>query len=184
MIGVSLLTSLTACQSKKTPTETTQLFWSAIAQNKIEIAKEQCSSQSQQLPSPGISTLKNVNFNYGKIIIDGSQASVETKIISQRDNKSSFTTYLVNEDDRWKIDCQRSSTEFNGNQVFKDFFNNLNTLGESINNQLEQQIPLIEKEIEAFGQELKQQLDNFENELKEALPKKQKSINPTNADII
>jgi hypothetical protein len=54
----------------------------------------------------------------------------------------------------------------------------LNTLGESINNQLEQQIPLIEKEIEAFGQELKQQLDNFEDELKKSFPKKQKSANP------
>jgi hypothetical protein len=170
-----ILSSLTGCQSEKTPLETTKIFWSAIAEDKLDIAKEYCSSQSQQLPSAKRTKLKNIGFDYGKIVIDETRASVETKIISSADKKIPFTTFLINENKSWKVDCQRSTIAFNGNQVFKNFFEELSNLGKNLNSQIEQQLPILEKEIESFGQELKQQLDNFEEELKKSFPEEKKA---------
>ncbi len=173
IIGFVIISSLTSCQAKKTPLETTKIFWFAITDNKLAIAKKYCSSQSQRLPSTENNRLNNIRFDYGKIVIDGTQASVETQITSSVNKKTSFNTFLIKENKSWKIDCQRSTIAFNGNQVFKDFFNELNKLGKNLNNHLEQQIPLIEKEIESFAHELKQQLENFEEGLKKSFPKKQ-----------
>ena len=177
-----IVASLTGCQSEKTPLETTKVFWSAIAENKLDIAKEYCSSQSQQLPSTEKAKQKNIGFDYGKIVIDGTRASVETEIISSADKKTPFTTFLINENKSWKVDCQRSTIAFNGNQVFKHFFDELSNLGKGLSKQLEEQLPILEKEIESFGQELKQQLDNVEKELKKSFPKKQQA-QPHNGTI-
>lgn len=172
-IGLSCLLSLSGCVSKKTPTETTQAFWSAMAKNNVESAKEYCSSQSQTQFSANNALFKKSTLTYGKIIIDGNQASVDAKIIPPFNQRSSITTFLIKESDIWKVDCQRSTTELKSNFLVEDFFKNLNDLGQSLNKQLEQQLPLIEKEIGSFTQELEKQLKNFESELKKSLPKKQ-----------
>ena len=172
-IGFLFLFSLSACESKKTPTETTQAFWSAMAKNNLKVAKRYCSSQSKVLPSSSNTLFKESVFTYGKITIDGNQATVEAKITPPFNKRSSFTTFLIKENDIWKIDCQRSSSSLVGSQLVDDFFKNLNEFGKNLNNQLEQQLPLIEKEIEKFGQELEKQIDRFKNELKKSLPQEQ-----------
>jgi len=175
IIGFIFIVALTACQARKTPIETTQHFWSAIAKNQLDTAKKYCSSKSQHLPATDNARIKESTFDYGKIVIDGLKASVETQFISpSSDKKLSFTTFLVNENEDWKIDCQRSINAFNSHQVFKDLFNELSNLGKDLNKQIEQQLPIIEKEIESFGKELKQQLDTFEGNINKSLQKKQK----------
>lgn len=175
--GLFLLISITisACQSEKTPLETAQIFWSAMVKNDLEQAKKYCTSQSRQfLVSSPQNKLKNAIFSYGKIIIDGNQASVETQIIQPDKKNTSLTTFLVKEDKHWKVDYQRSVKNFSSN-IFREIFKSLNNLGETFNKQLEQQIPLIEKEIELFGQELKQQIDTIENKLNKSSPQKKKN---------
>lgn len=173
-IGLLFLFSLSACESKKTPTETTQSFWSAMAKNNIEVAKNYCSSQSQTPLSSSNIPFKESTFTYGRITIDGNQATVEAQIVPPFNNRSSFTTFLIKENDIWKVDCQRSTSNLAGNQLLDNFFKRLNEFGKNLNKQLEQQLPLIEKEIEKFGQELEKKIDNFENELKESLPQEAK----------
>jgi hypothetical protein len=167
---------LSACQSAKTPSETAQAFWSAMAKDNLQQAKKYCASQSQPLLTfSQKDKLKNTNFSYGKIVIDGNQASVETQMIQPDKKNFGFTTYLIKENDHWKVDYQRSVKSFSGD-IFEDIFNSLNNLGETFNKQLEQQIPKIEKEIESFGKELKQQIDSLESELNKSYP--QKKNNP------
>ena len=170
-IGLLLLFSITSCQSLKTPEETTLAFWAAMAENDLKLAKKYCSSQSHSLLSvPQHYSFQNSTFHYGKIVIESGQAKVETQITPAIDNKSSFTTFLVKEDNHWKVDYQRSINDLTSNQLLNEFFKDLNTLGETINKQLEQQLPLIQKEIESLGRELQQQIDNFGNELKKSFP--------------
>lgn len=173
-IGFLFLFSLSACESKKTPTETTQAFWSAMAKNNVKVAKNYCSSQTQTPLSSSNIPFKESIFTYGRITIDGDQATVDAQIIPPVNNRSSFTTFLIKENDIWKIDCQRSVSNLAGNQLLDDFFKRLSKFGNNLNKQLEQQLPLIEKEIEKFGQELEKQIDHFEDELKKSLPQEQK----------
>ncbi len=174
--GFLLLFSLAACQSIQTPEQTTLAFWSAIASNDLNRAKKHCSTKSQHLLSSSPDqNLKNLSFNFGKIVIDNDKATVETQIISTTDKMSSFTTFLIKENKLWKVDYQRSSADLAGSRVFKEFFKELNIFGEKINNQLEQQLPLIKKEIESFAEQLNQQIDNFENDFKKPVPQKRQN---------
>lgn len=173
VFGFLTLFVLTACQAPKTPIETTRVFWSSIVENKLDNAQKFCSSSSEKLRATLGTDLKGFTLGYGKIVIDGNLSSVETTLFSSSTQQSTFTTFMLLEEDIWKVDCQRSTTALAGNQVFKDFFNSLNTLGEQINKKLEQQIPLIEKEITSFGEELQQQLDNFGDNIEKSFPQDQ-----------
>lgn len=176
-VGFLSLLTLSACGSKKTPTETTQAFWLEIAENKIDQAKEYCSSQSQTISISNIGQYQQASFSFGKIIIDGHQATVETRFTPASNKEVSFSTFLINEESAWKIDCKRSTARRSGSNLVNDFFNSLNELGENINKQLEQQLPLIEKEIDTFGEELKQQIDNLNDDLQQSLSQQKKQSN-------
>ncbi len=146
-----------------------------MAKENLQQAKKYCTTQSQPLlDSLQTNKLINASFSYGKIVIDDNQASVETQLIRPSKKSSIFTTYLVKENDHWKVDYKRSVNNFSGD-IVNEIIKSLNNLGETFNKQLEQQIPLIEKEIESFGQELKQQIDNIENKLNQSYPQKQKN---------
>ena len=171
---IGLLFLVSACQAEKTAEQITLLFWSSIAANDIDLAKTYCKSGALQL----LSTLqapdfKDTSFNYGKIVIDGKHATVETKISPPLNNKSLFTTYLVKEENSWKVECERSVNDLTSNQGFREFIKNLNIIGEDLNKKLEQQLPIIEKEIESFGQELKRKIDELADGLIKSQPSKQ-----------
>ncbi|MFW5443681.1 MAG: hypothetical protein ACKE51_05165 [Methylococcaceae bacterium] len=173
-IGLFLLFSLAACQSVQSPEQTTQAFWSAVASNDLNRAKKHCSTASQNLllSSPD-HNFENVSFNTGKITIDGNQATVETQIIPPTAKHPSFTTFLLKENKQWKVDYQRSVADLAGNHVFNDFFNELNTFSKNINKHLEQQLPLIKKELESFAKQLDQQINDLGKQLKKPSPHQQ-----------
>ncbi|KAF3984475.1 MAG: hypothetical protein HFP81_01920 [Methylococcales symbiont of Hymedesmia sp. n. MRB-2018] len=172
-IGVFItILLISACESVKTPSQVTLIFWNALAKDDLSLATKQCNLTSQpRLDSPVISLNKS-NFDFGKIIIDGSHATVETFITPSINNKSSFTTFLSQEKQQWKIDCHKSLKELS-NRPFNSFFKSLDSLGKNITKQLKQQLPKIKKEINAFAEELKQQADKFGKELEKTLPQKQ-----------
>ncbi len=174
-IGFLSLISLSACTDPKTPTETAQGFWSAIAENDTSEAVDYCSVKHKDVSLFNDPQFQKATFTYGKITIDGNFATVDAQFTPTQNKTLSFTTYLVKEDDIWRVDCQRSVPNLAGNQIMNDFFNNLNDLGKSINKQINEQIPMIEKEIESFGSELKQQLDDLGSELQKAIPQEQQN---------
>ncbi len=182
-IGLLFLFSIPACQTEKSAEDIAISFWSSIVENNFERAKQYCTIQT--LPSVLYSqqqSFKNTTFSYGRIVIDKNHATIETKIVPASNNKSSFTTFLLKTDNHWQVDCQRSFNDLYSHQLFKKFFKNLNTLGEEINKKLKQQLPIIEKEIESFGEELKQKIDDFSHELEKPHPKK-KVQNPYQKSI-
>lgn len=170
--GLLILLLMTACQSQKTPEQTTISFWSAIANNDLGLAKSYCSKQSLCNLTAPQAPFKNAQFNYKKIVINDQHATVETEIISESNVKTTFSTFLIKENNHWTVDYQRSSSTLSGNRLFKNLFNSLNTLEDTINQQLEQQLPIIEKEIKSFSEQLKQHADDFESKVKKFFPQK------------
>jgi hypothetical protein len=56
----------------------------------------------------------------------------------------------------------------------------LRAIGETINKELEQQVPLFEKQIKSFSEELIRQLDEFRRQLEKSVPpEKQKPHSDT-----
>jgi len=88
----------------------------------------------------------------------------------------SFNTVLLKEHDLWKVDYQRTLNNLL-NLPFGELFKSLQAIGNAINKELEQQIPLFEKQIKSFSEELIRQLDEFRRNLEKSIPppEKQKS---------
>jgi hypothetical protein len=76
---------------------------------------------------------------------------------------------LLKENDQWKVDYQQT---LNNLSILPlgDIFRSLRALGETFNRELKQQIPLFEKQIRSFSQELIRQLDEFRREMEKAAP--------------
>lgn len=165
---------LSGCQSLKTPDQVTQKFWQAVANEDLMTAKLYVSNDTKGLLQSIDPAFKDASFLIGQIVINADQARVETTANKTDQTTAHFTTYLVQEDQHWKIDYQRTHRELSG-RLFNGLFKSLENIGKSLNEQLEQQVPQLEKEMESFGQQLKKQLDKLGEELEKSLtpPKKQ-----------
>lgn len=177
-----LLCFLTACQSAKTPEQVTTEFWQAIAQADIDTAKELTSPETRELVriEP---KLEKSSLQIGQIIINGFNATVATTLtLNTTDNNPalSFDTVLIKQNDQWQIDYQKTLGNI-ANQPFSGIIKSLQDIGDTLNQKLQEQIPLIEQEIKSFGEQLQQQLDEFGRQLQN--PKPPEKSNPNRNTI-
>jgi len=172
---------ITACQPAKTPEQVTTAFWQAIAQADLDSAKALVSPETQELVR-NEPKLENSTLQIGQIIINGVNATVATTLTlapAENSRVLSFNTVLVKQNDQWQIDYQQTLHNI-ANQPFSGIIKSLQAIGDTLNRQLQQQIPLIEQEIESFGKELQQQLDEFGRQLERPpAPEKRQSYRDT-----
>lgn len=177
LAGLFIFLSLLAgCQSPKTPDEVTTAFWEALIDDQLGAAKDYATPASRDLVERE-PYLEEASVQTGQIVINGTDASVETVITTsttdETDKTLTFNTVLAKENNQWLVDYQQTLINIS-NQPFSGIIRSLKALGDIFNKQLEQQLPLIEKQLESFGQELERQLDEFGRQLERpAQPDKQ-----------
>ncbi|CAG7856600.1 hypothetical protein MCAMS1_01148 [biofilm metagenome] len=157
---------LFGCQPT-TPEDVTIAFWQALAQGQLDKAKSQTTKNTQ-----AIVNIKDIDkhspINIGEIVADDMNASVLTTI--NRNNKPvTFNTVLLKEENHWKVDFQQTHSNI-AMVPFEGIAKSLQDIGEAFTNQIEQQIPLIEKEMESLGNEIKGEIDKFGQTLKKPNP--------------
>ncbi len=168
---LTLLLLLSGCQAALTPEQVTTEFWEAMAEGNLDSAREYATQETQHLVTKQ-QNLEDATVKTGAILIDGSNATVATVMALKKpeNNKDlSFDTILLKENDLWKVDYQRTLNNLS-NLPFGDFFKSLQAIGETLNKELEQQVPLFEKQIKSFSEELIRQLDEFRRQLEKAAP--------------
>jgi hypothetical protein len=162
---------LYGCQAA-TPEEVTTVFWQALAQGQIETATAQATESTQHLVNLQ-DIAQHSRIKTGEVVANDLNASVETTIT--RANKPiTFNTVLLKEKDSWKVDYQQ--TQLNISMIPWDgVVKSLQNLGDAFTKQLEQSVPIIEKEMESLGNDLKEQIDEFGRSLeKPNIPNKPK----------
>ncbi|MCF7966337.1 MAG: DUF4878 domain-containing protein [Methylobacter tundripaludum] len=168
---LTLLLLLSGCQAALTPEQVATAFWVAMAEGNLDSAREYATQETRHLVTKQ-QNLEEATVKTGAILIDGSNATVATVMTLKKpeNNKElSFDTVLSKENDLWKVDYQRTLNNLS-NLPFGDIFKSLRAIGETINKELEQQIPLFEKQIKSFSDELIRQLDEFRRQLEKAAP--------------
>lgn len=168
---LTLLLLLSGCQAALTPEQVATAFWVAMAEGNLDSAREYATQETRHLVTKQ-QNLEEATVKTGAILIDGSNATVATVMTLKKpeNNKElSFDTVLLKENDLWKVDYQRTLNNLS-NLPFGDIFKSLRAIGETINKELEQQIPLFEKQIKSFSDELIRQLDEFRRQLEKAAP--------------
>ncbi len=179
LAGLFFSVLLLSCQSQKSPDEITLLFWQAVAANDPSGAEQYTSKDSQGLLRSGDQPFQGADFAIGQIVIDDNQARVETEARLADGSVTDFSTFLTKEDGQWQVDYRRTRYGLSAN-IFNGLFDSLKNIGENLNKQLEQQMPMLQQEVEAFGREMKKQLDQLGKELEKSLksPEKQPAPEP------
>jgi hypothetical protein len=155
-----ILLFFSGCQTGKSPEEVTNLFWQALAQGQVENAKKHVTQDSQHLVNlKDIETHSTIKIGVAVVEESDADATVETTITRNK-RQVTFNTVLLKENDIWKVDYLQ--TQMNISMIpFGEVAKSLQKLGDTFAKQLEKQLPLIQKEMESLGDELKNQIDEF-----------------------
>jgi hypothetical protein len=167
----SLLFMLSGCQAVLTPEQVTLAFWDAMAQGNLESARTHVTQETQHLVTKQ-QNLEGASLKTGEVVINGPNATVSTSMTLKKpenDKLLSFDTVLLKENDQWKVDYQQTLNNLSI-LPFGELFKSLRAIGDTINKELEQQIPLFEKQIKSFSEELIKQLDEFRRKLEKSIP--------------
>jgi hypothetical protein len=167
LAGVAFL--LAACQAtvEKTPDRVAAAFWQAVISGNLQAAQSHVTDDSQSSLAADQGR-KYAAVQVGAMTLDGDSATVVT-LLTQNNKKISFNTVLLKQHDAWKVDYQQ--TRMNISMIpFQGIVNELQNIGESFGEQLQQQMPLIEKGLESFGDQLKRQLEDFNRSLEKSQP--------------
>jgi hypothetical protein len=116
--------------------------------------------------------LEGASLKTGEVVIDGPNARVSTIMTLKKPESNkplSFNTVLLKQNDLWKVDYQQTLNNLSV-LPFGELFKSLRAIGDAINKELEQQIPLFEKQIKSFSEELIRQLDEFRRNLEKSIP--------------
>jgi hypothetical protein len=172
---LSLLFLLSGCQAALSPAQVTTAFWEAMANGNLDSARKFATQETQRLVTKQ-QNLEDATVKAGAVLIGGSNATVATILtLKKPENKVlSFDTVLLKENNQWKVDYQRTLNNL-FSLPFGDIFKSLLGIGETINKELEQQIPLFEKQIKSFSEDLIRQLDEFRRQLEKAVPPEKQS---------
>ncbi len=182
LTGLFCLLLLTGChqaQQAKPPEQITTLFWSAMVNNDLPAARQLATQNSQSIlaEAVGPQIQASPTLTTGEIKIQGQQATVATEsALSDQEPRQTvaFLTYLARENGQWKVDYPETLHNMPGERVRK-LRESLKQLGETFNKHLEEQIPLIEKEIDLFAKQLQQQIEQFNRDLEKSLPSKRQN---------
>jgi hypothetical protein len=176
---LSLLFLLSGCQAVLTPEQVTTEFWEAMVEGNLDSARKYATQETQQLVTKQ-QNMEDATLKTGVVLIDGSNATVSTIITLKKPESNkvlSFDTVLLKENDQWKVDYHRTLNNLS-NLPFGDIFKSLRGIGETINKELEQQIPLFDKQIKSFSEELTRQLDEFRRQLEKPVPPEKQEPHP------
>ncbi|MGR9087019.1 MAG: hypothetical protein ACU841_08100 [Gammaproteobacteria bacterium] len=172
----SLIVLMSGCQTLATPEQVTVSFWEAMADGDPEGARQFATQETRYLVVAQ-KNLEDASLKTGAPLIEGEMATVATVITlkkPQNNRELSFDTVLLRENDRWKVDYQQTLNNLSG-LPFGDLFKSLRAIGDAIDKELENQIPMFEQQIRSFSEELIRQLDEFRKQLeKPRPPEKQK----------
>ena len=166
-----LLFMLSGCQVVLSPEQVTLAFWGAMAQSNLESARKHATQETQHLVTKQ-QNLEGASIKTGEVVINGTNAIVSTimTLKKPKNNKLlSFNTVLLKENDQWKVDYQKTLNNLSI-LPFGELFNSLRAIGDAINKELEQQVPMFEKQIKSFSEELIRQLDEFRRNLEKSIP--------------
>ena len=181
--------ALLSCQSSKTPSQVTEHFWLGIQKKNSALVKKYSLNDSLN-ESGEVDEFTGVrNINYGKIIIDGDTAEVDTSLNIKLDEKTadiSLTTYLKNENDAWKVNYKKTVSQLEANKNVAEIIIDIQEMTEEITKEIETSVeeikekvvPQIQSRVEQAEQEIQEKVipeiqsrvEQAEQEIREKLP--------------
>ncbi len=162
---------LSGCQPDNTPEAISLSFWQALVSGDTQAAQKLATTESKTFVRPLDKKWQNATINIGEIHINGKQARTKITLTPVNNPAFTLTTYLTKVNDRWFVDYQRTYASLI-DDPFQNLFKQLENVGNAIAKEIEKELPQLEQEFKSLGDELQQQWQEFENELKKAIEPK------------
>lgn len=185
LVLLLLLFYLTACGKPQTPDQVAAQFWEAVSSGDASKVKKHVSAKDKVTLQSLDDVLAVNTVTFGKIVIDGSEASVDTTVTlaGNRSTDLPISTHLMLENEQWVVDYERTmQTIVAAGQVaavinqFKDIGSAIKeSIGHSVNEfqkaipALEKELSNMEKQIEESVPKLKSRFEKFSRDLEQAL---------------
>jgi hypothetical protein len=189
LFAACALLVLTSCEERLTPPEVTDAFWQAVVNQDIVALRNQVSVDAAAMEDLGQGLLAIESWTTGRIIIDGDRSEVDTSVVvaGKEPLKLSIKTYLVDEQDTWKVDYTKTVEQIRDQGEVGRVLNRLDDISSQMLEGLDRSLgdlqdalPVIEKELSKMEEklrekvpEIKQRLDEFVRKLEEALKGKE-----------
>lgn len=185
IIGLAVL--LSACSGPETPQQVTEAFWDAAIDDDAVSAARYSTLTGAEGFDAFSGEWDGYQPQWGRVIIDGDEASVVSKLSNQETGRiRSFTTYLVQRDGQWLVDYKRTAMSINGG-AFGELLNKFDLFSKDLSKEFERsadeagvQMDQMLEELESTGKEMSEQaseaLDVFSQELQRALEDMDESL--------
>ncbi len=170
---VCALLLLTACIGPKTPQEVTQVFWESVIRDQAAGVVEYSTLTDAQQFDAFSQDWSGFQPSWGKVIIDGNQASVVSEFSKPGQPESEsryFVTWLVQQDKAWKVDYARTGEELRGGAL-THLFGQLDQLGKKISAQFKSSSEDLSVEIERINEKLKGMSESVARQASESVEK-------------
>lgn len=162
---------LSSCQTPETPQQVAGHFWQAV----IEDSPDEVIKYSTLVDIKDYDRFSKdwAGFQYdlGKITIEDNKAGVESTFTppgGADEKKRKLTTYLVIQNEVWKVDYQKTRDAFKADKA-GGLFGKLNQLGKELSKQLESSTDELNTELENLGDKLKELSDQIGSDAAEGI---------------
>lgn len=169
---------LAGCLGPKSPQAVTKAFWQAVIDHDVDdVVKYSTLTNVQDYNGFGMDW-KGYKPTWGKVVIDGNQASVESSFSGPIGNTSQSrqcTTYLVKQNGVWRVDYNQTSADLRGGAL-GHLFGQLNAMGHELSKSLNDSARQLDREIAQLGQRLQLMADDFTQQTQAIVEKHAKEL--------
>jgi len=182
---ILIAVGLPSCQARLEPQQVADRFWRAVAAGDAGAARMFVTRVSRAAVDPAADVLPIGEAAFGRTVIDGPQARVQTTltVLGDRPTPVTLATHLVEEDGTWKVDYTRSIQSVAGGSDLALALERMRELNSRFSaeldrsvEELQKRLPRIQQEMQRFQEELtrrvpaiRQELEDFARRLEEAL---------------
>ena len=175
----------TGCAQKLTPDEVTRGFWTAVEAGNAAAVRKYVSADARDSRTLGKDILDVTDISYGRVIIDGDRATVETTVVVLSDRPLSLPldTVLVKEGSDWKVDYDATVSSVTLHSELAQVLDRVAEYGERFASELnrsmddlQKALPQIEREVKRIEEsfkakipELQKRIEEFAKSIEEAL---------------
>lgn len=158
---VSVTFLLSACSGPETPQEVSEAFWQSMLEGDADDANTFSTLVDNSAFDSFERDWQGVNVDWGRVVIDGHEASVDTTIrgLKGQSEPREISTYLVRKDDQWLVDYYRTGDALDREPLFGEVLGKLERLGEDLQARWSQKSSEMAREIERLNEDLEQQAE-------------------------
>lgn len=191
LTSVCIILLLAGCGNRLSPLEVSERFWTAVQQGDMRAVERHSAAGTVGRRIDSEDMLNVIGVEFGRVIIDGERAVVETTatIGNDRTYELPLKTYLQQEQETWKVDHDASLAVLYSDGSAAILFDTIQRINETLSRQLRESltelqglVPLLERELAELERSLKESLPELRRQVEEALREFERSLPAPDSD--